>query len=163
MTTEPFMISRVFDAPRDRVWQAWTEPERLKEWFAPAGMTSTYSKLDLRPGGLYHYRLRTPDGKDIWGRWVIREVVKPKKLVFVVSFSDEKGGISRHPMSPDWPREMHSTVELADEGPKKTRVTITWLPLDPDAAERKAFDDGRGSLKQGWGGTLDHLTDYLKG
>ena len=159
----PFVISREYDVPRERVWQAWTEAERLQQWFAPAGMKSVYSKLDLRPGGRYHYCLRTPEGKDIWGRWAIREVAKLEKLVFVVSFSDEKGGISRHPMSPDWPREMLSTVELADEASKKTRVTISWLPLDPDASERKAFDDGRGSLKQGWGGTLDHLTDYLKG
>lgn len=162
MIVKPFVISREYDAPRERVWQAWTEPERLKAWFAPAGMKSIHSQLDLRPGGLYHYCLRAPDGKDIWGRWAIREVVKPEKLVFVVSFSDEKGGIGRHPMSPDWPREMLSTVELAEEGPRKTRVTITWLPLDPSDAERKAFDQGRGSLNQGWGGTLEHLTDYLK-
>jgi len=159
--TAPFVISRVFDAPRARVWQAWTEPERLKQWFTPKGFTGKVAKLDLRPGGSYHYCLTMPDGKDMWGRWAIREVTKPSKLVFVVSFSDEKGGITRHPMSPDWPREMLSTVELEDLG-RKTRVTVTWLPLNAGDTELKSFEDGRESMKQGWGGTLDHLVGFLK-
>ena len=160
MKTEPFVTSRVFDAPRDRVWQAWTEAERLKQWFAPKGFATTHCKLDLRPGGIYHYCLRTPDGKDMWGKWTIREVAKPKKLVFVDSFSDEKGGITRHPMSPDWPREMLSTVEFEEQGPK-TRVTVSWEPINAGDAELKTFEEGRDSMTQGWGGTLDYLVEYL--
>ncbi len=160
-SSEPFVISRVFDAPRDRVWQAWTEAERLKQWFAPRGFKTTYNKLDLRTGGMYHYCLRMPDGKDMWGKWAIREVRKPEKLVFVVSFSDEKGGITRHPMSPNWPREMLSTVEFEEQG-AKTRVTVRWVPLNETDLERKTFEDGRDGMKQGWGGTLDHLVEYLK-
>ena len=157
-----FEISRVFYAPRDRVWQAWTEAERLKQWFAPRGFKTTYNKLDLRPGGMYHYCLRMPDGKDMWGKWAISEVRKPEKLVFVVSFSDEKGGITRHPMSPNWPREMLSTVEF-EEQRAKTKVTVHWVPLDTSTdLERKTFEDGRDGMKQGWGGTLDNLVEYLK-
>jgi uncharacterized protein YndB with AHSA1/START domain len=157
---KPFVIERVFDAPRERVWQAWTEAERLKQWFAPTGFKTVHCKLDLRPGGTYQYCLRMPDGNDMWGRWAIREVSKPTKLVFVVSFSDEKGGITRHPMNPDWPREMLSTVEFEAQGPK-TKVTVTWIPINAGDTELKAFEDGRDSLKQGWGGTLDNLVGYL--
>ena len=53
--TAPFVISRVFDAPRERVWQAWTEVERLKQWFSPKGVTVIAGKMDLRTGGIYHY------------------------------------------------------------------------------------------------------------
>jgi uncharacterized protein YndB with AHSA1/START domain len=159
---KPFEISRVFDAPRDRVWAAWTEPDRLKQWFAPKGFTSPHCTLDLRPGGLYHYCLRGADGKDMWGKWVIREVVKPKKLVFVVSFSDPQGGITVHPMNPTWPREILSTVAFEAQG-GKTKVTVQWTPLDSSTdLERKTFEDGRDGMKQGWGGTLDHLVAHLK-
>lgn len=157
---KPFEIARVFDAPRERVWQAWTEAERLKQWFAPKGFTTSYCKLDLRPGGIYHYCLRGPDGKDMWGKWVIREVAKPKKLVFVVSFSDEKAGMTTHPMSPSWPREMLSTVEFEDQGPR-TRVTVRWIPINASDIENKTFEDGREGMKQGWGGTFEHFTAYL--
>jgi len=160
-TVAPFVTTRVFDAPRDRVWAAWTEAEQLKQWFSPRGFQTVQNKLDLRPGGMYHYCLRMPDGKDMWGKWAIREVAKPKKLVFVVSFSDEKGGITRHPMSPDWPREILSTVEFEAQGAAKTKVTVTWLPINAGDTELKTFEEGRDSMKQGWGGTLDNLVTHL--
>lgn len=156
-----FVIERVYDAPRERVWAAWTEAERLKDWFMPAGFTMVRCTMDLRVGGLFHYLLRTPDGQDVWGRWVLREIAKPERLVFVVSFSDPKAGISTHPMSPTWPREMLSTVRIAALGPR-TKVSVEYLPLDGSTdLEKKTFDDGRDSLKMGWGGTLDQLIGYL--
>jgi uncharacterized protein YndB with AHSA1/START domain len=118
--------------------------------------------MDLRVGGLFHYQLRMPDGQDLWGRWVLREIAKPERLVFIVSFSDPQAGISVHPMNLSWPREMHSTVCFAALGEKRTKVSVEWLPLEGSTdVEKKAFDDGRDSLKMGWGGTLDHLTGYL--
>jgi uncharacterized protein YndB with AHSA1/START domain len=158
---QPFVTTRVFDAPRERVWQAWTEAERLKQWFAPRGFQTTHNNLDLRPGGLYHYCLRMPDGKEMWGKWTFREIVKPAKLVFVVSFSDAKGGLARHPMNPNWPQQMLSTVEFEAQG-AQTRVTVSWLPLEASELERKTFEEGRDGMKQGWGGTLDGLVAYLE-
>ena len=63
-----FVISRVFNAPRELLWKCFTEPDRMKEWWGPKGVTVTVSKMDLRPGGTYHYCMRTPDGQDMWGR-----------------------------------------------------------------------------------------------
>jgi uncharacterized protein YndB with AHSA1/START domain len=158
---KPFVIERVFDAPRDKVWQAWTEAERLRQWFAPAGFKTVHNKLDLRPGGMYHYCLRMPGGKDMWGKWAIKEVAKPGRLVFVVSFSDEEGGITTHPMNPNWPREIHSMVELEAQG-KKTKVTVTWIPINASDLELKTFEDGREGMKAGWGGTFENYETYLK-
>ena len=158
----PFETQRVFDAPRDKVWRAWTEAERLKEWFAPRDFRMVSCKLDLRAGGLFHYCLRMPDGGDVWGKWLIREVAKPEKLVFIVAFSDADAGTTRHPMSPGWPLHIHSTILFEAQG-ARTRVTVRWAPHEATAEELKAFEEGRvGHLKQGWGGTLDHLEAYLR-
>lgn len=159
--TEPFVISRVFDAPRERVWSAWTEVERLKQWWGPKGFVVTHCKLDLRPGGLMHYCLRMPDGNEMWGRFVYREIVKPERLVFVNSFSDKDGGITVHPMSPNWPREMLTTVTFEAQG-GKTEVRVQWTLFDTATdLERKTFDEGRDSMKMGWTGTMDQFDAFL--
>lgn len=157
----PFVITRVFDAPRDRVWKAWTEEERLKHWWGPQGFKVHTCKVDLRPGGVFLYGMTAPGGSQMWGKFVYREIVAPEKLVFIVSFSDPQGGVTRHPGSPGWPLEMLSTVTFEAQG-GKTKVTVQWLPHNATEAERKTFDEGRDSMKQGWGGTLGQLADYLK-
>ena len=122
----------------------------------------THCKVDLRPGGIMHYCLRMPDGNEMWGRFVYREILPPEKLVFVNSFSDEKGGITVHPMSPTWPREMLTTVTFEAQGGGKTKVTVQWALFDTATdLERKTFDEGRESMKQGWTGTFDQFDAYL--
>jgi len=157
----PFVISRVFDAPRDKVWKAWTEVERLKQWWGPKGFVVTHCKVDLRPGGIMHYCLRTPDGNEMWGKFAYREIVKPERLVWINSFSDKEGGTTVHPMSPDWPREMLTKVTFEEQG-GKTKVTVQWTPVDASTeVERKTFEDGRGSMQQGWTGTFEQFEQYL--
>lgn len=160
--TAPFVISRVFDAPRDKVWKAWTEAERLKQWWGPKGYVVTHCKVDLRPGGNMHYCLRTPDGGEMWGKFAYREITQPERLIFVNSFSDPKGGVTRHPGHESWPLEMLSTVVFEAMG-GKTKVSVNWSPADASTdIERKTFDEGRDSMKQGWGGTMDQCAAYLK-
>lgn len=157
---DAFVISKTFNAPRDLMWKAWTESERMARWFGPKGVTIIHSKNDLRPAGVYHYGMRTPDGKEMWGKWIYREIAKPKRLVFVNSFSDEKGGITRHPLAPEWPLEMLSTITFDEKG-GKTTVTVKWAPINATEAERKTFDAGRASMTQGWSGTFEQLEAYL--
>ena len=156
----PFIISRTFDAPRELVWKAFTEPARMKEWWGPKGCTVIASKMDLRPGGTYHYGMRMPDGKEMWGKFVYREIVAPERLVFVNSFSDENGGLTRHPMSPTWPLEMLSTFRFT-EADGRTTFTVEWRPLDGTAEERATFDSAHQSMTQGWSGTMEQLGAYL--
>jgi uncharacterized protein YndB with AHSA1/START domain len=158
---KPFEISRVFDAPRDRVWKAWTEAERLKKWWGPKGFTVTHLTIDLRPGGIMHYCLRMPDGNEMWGRFTYREIEAARRLVFLNAFSDPKGGVTRHPWHASWPLEMLSTVTFDEQG-GKTTVTVQWIPVDASTdLERKTFDEGRDSMKQGWTGTMDQFAAYL--
>jgi uncharacterized protein YndB with AHSA1/START domain len=158
--TKPFVITRTFDAPRGKVWKTWTERARLLQWFGPKGFKMTTAKLDLRPAGTFHYCLRTPDGKEMWGKFVYREISAPERIVLVNSFSDEEGGLTRHPLSATWPLEMLSTTTLAEEG-GKTKLTVEWSPLNPTDEERKTFDSSRDGMKQGWTGTFDQLAEYL--
>jgi uncharacterized protein YndB with AHSA1/START domain len=158
---DAFIISRVFDAPRDLVWKAFTEPERMKRWWGPKGFTVIASKMDLRPGGTYHYGMRAPDGSAMWGKFVYREIVAPERMVFINSFSDEAGGVTRHPMAPSWPLETLSIFTLEEQPDGKTKLTIRWSPHNATEEERKTFAAGHDSMRQGWGGTLEQLTTYL--
>ncbi|MGQ0655672.1 MAG: SRPBCC family protein [Betaproteobacteria bacterium] len=158
---KPFEITRVVDAPRERVWKAWTEAERLKQWWGPKGFKVHTCKVDLRPAGVFLYGMESPDGADMWGKFVDRKIEAPRRLEFIVSFSDPKGGVTRHPWSPGWPLEILSTVSFEEQGPGKTRVTVQWSPHNATEEERKTFDEGRASMQQGWGGTFDQFADYL--
>ncbi len=155
-----FVITRVFDAPRDLVWKAWTERERLMEWFGPKGFTMSTAKLDFRPGGVFLYALKGPDGKEMWGKFVYREIVPQEKIVLVSSFSDAKGGLTRHPFSATWPLEMLSTTTFVEKG-GKTTITLHWAALNATDEERKTFDTSHASMNAGWTGTMDQLAAYL--
>ena len=156
----PFVISRVFDAPRERVWRAWTEAQQLKQWWGPKGFKVHTCKVDLRPGGVFLYGMKAPDGSDTWGKFTYREIKAPEKLVFIVSFSDPKGGVTRHPHMEDWPLQTLSTVTF-EQVDRKTKVTVQWSPHEATEAERKTFEDGKPSMQQGWSGTFEQFTDYL--
>jgi uncharacterized protein YndB with AHSA1/START domain len=158
--SKDFVISRTFDAPRDLVWKAWTERDRMMEWFGPKGFTMTKATLDFRPGGIFHYCLKGPDGKEMWGKFVYREIVPPEKIVHVHSFSDEKGGVTVHPMSPTWPREMLSTATFTEKD-GKTTITLTWATLNATPEEQKTFDSNFEGMTMGWTGTFEQLTAYL--
>jgi len=155
-----FVITRVFDAPRELVWKALTEPERLNRWWGPAGFSTRVHSLDLRPGGLFRYSQQIPDGKEMWGKWVYREIVPPERLVSLVSFTDEAGNPIRHPLIPDWPLEMLSTATLS-ERQGKTTLTIAASAHNATELDRKTFEAGHDSMKQGFTGTLDRLAEYL--
>ena len=158
---EPFVISRVFDAPRVLVFKAFTEPERMQHWWGPRGCKVIAQTMDLRPGGIYHYALQVADGNTLWGRFVYREIAAPERIVCVTSFSDEKGGVTHHPMSPNWPLEMLSTFIFEDVGSDRTKLTVMWVPISVSDAEREAFEAGRGSMTMGWTGTFERLEAYL--
>jgi uncharacterized protein YndB with AHSA1/START domain len=156
-----FVISRVLDAPRDVVWQCFTDQERMKAWWGPKGVTVLSSKMELRPGGLYHYSMQWPGAPVMWGRFVYREIVPTERLVFISSFSDENGGVTRHPLAPQWPLEMLTTFTFEEVPGGKTSFTVRWAPHNASAEERKTFDEGHASMTQGWSGTLERLEGYL--
>jgi uncharacterized protein YndB with AHSA1/START domain len=101
-------VTRTFDAPREAVFKAWTEADRIAKWWAPGDWTTEVRTLDARPGGIFHYCMRGPDGTEAWGIMTYREVVAPERLVGEDAFSDKQGSIV--PPVSSW------TVEFIDEG-----------------------------------------------
>lgn len=157
----PFTISRDLDAPRELVYQACTDVAHLARWMGPQGAKVIHAAMDLRVGGTYHYAMELPGGLRMWGKQVFRELQPPERLVYVQSFSDEAGGLTRHPLSAAWPLQMLSTVTFADLGGRRTRMTISWVPYEPDEAGLAAFDAARGSMEQGFTGQFVNLEAHL--
>ncbi len=160
MNEQEFTITRVFDAPRELVFKAWTEGERLAHWWGPKGYKIRIAKLDFRPGGVFHYSMTTPAGDEWWGKFVYREIVPPERLVFVNSFSDAQGGVTRAPMSPTFPLEMLSTITFTEHD-GQTTVTLRAVPVNASEEESKTFAGMRESMQKGWTGTMDQLAAYL--
>lgn len=149
------LITRMFDAPRELVWRAWTDPEYFKRWWGPRDYTCPFCEMDLRPGGKYLYCMRSPQGMDYWGTGVFREVVLLERIVFTDSFADEKGNVvpaTQYGMSPDFPLEMLVTVTFEDlQGKTKMTLRHSGLPTGPDL-------DG---TQQGWNESFDKLAGHL--
>ncbi|MBV8790542.1 MAG: SRPBCC domain-containing protein [Pseudolabrys sp.] len=156
---KPFVLTRTLNAPRQLVWDVWTKADHLKNWFGPAHVEVISAKVDLRPGGLFHYGMKTPAGI-MWGKWIFREIVAPEKLVVVVSFSDENQGLTRHPLAPTWPMQTLSTTTFVEKD-GKTEMTLVWQPYEATAEEIATFDAGRPGMTQGWAGTMGSLDAYL--
>ena len=159
-STEEFVISRTFNAPRALVWKAWSEAERLAQWWGPKGCKIRVVKLEFRPGGTFHYAMQFKPGHEMWGRFIYREIAAPERIVFVNSFSDVKGGIMRAPFKDTWPLEVLNTVTFTEQG-GKTTMTLRGAPIKATAEELEAFAGMFASMQQGFGGTFDQLAAYL--
>ena len=155
-----FVIERVFDAPRDLVWEAFTRAEHLKHWWGPKGFKIFHCQIDLRPGGIFHYGMQSPTGNEMWGKWIFREIVRPERLAYAFSFSDKDGGLTRHPMAPTWPAEMLGTTTFIAQG-GKTLLRNTASALNPTEEERETFEAGFAGMDAGFNATWDQLAAYL--
>ncbi|MDM5188793.1 SRPBCC domain-containing protein [Bacillus sp. DX4.1] len=155
------IITRIFDAPRDLVFKMWTDSEHLKHWWGPKGLTMHIAKLDLRSDGVFHYSMKSPDGQEMWGKFVYREISVPDKLVFINSFSDEEGNTVRAPFSPTWPLEIQNTLMFSEEE-GKTKLIMQGTPVSATEEKHKTFQAAHDGVKQGFTGTLDQLADYIK-
>lgn len=162
MTTTPFVISREFNAPRKLVWLAHTDAAHMSRWYTPAGAKVIHMSLDLRPGGVYHYGLRFPDGGEMWGKQLYREIVPYEKIIHLQAFSDAAGGISRHPMAPTWPALMHATTTFEDAGDNRTRLTVSWSPFEASPEEIATFDAARANMSGGFAGTFAQLDAWFE-
>ena len=158
--SEKFEITRVFEASREQVWDAWTKPDQLARWLAPKGVTSEVKHFELRPGGHLHSKLTGEDGAVSWGKNTYREIDSPSRLVWEQGFSNEGGEIVPAPYPMPWPALMLTTVVFEDAG-AHTRVTLTWEPIDPSKEERESFAQVLPSMTGGWTGTFDQLDTFL--
>ena len=136
-------ITRLFDAPRELVWAAWTEPEQITRWLGPKGWTAHSGGGDLRPGGAWRSCIRSPQGEDLWASGEYREIDPPSRLVFTYAWESPAGERNR---------ETLITIGFA-ESAGKTHMTFTQQGLE--SAESR---DGHES---GWSQAFDDLAAHL--
>jgi len=151
------VITRVLEAARAAVWAAWTEPERVKRWWGPTGFTTPVARIDLRPGGIYHTCMRSPEGQEFWSKGTYCEVVVPERIVCTDSFADAEGSVvepSHYGMSATWPREALITVTFAEHG---SATTLTVRHAVGAATESEAD-----MCRKGWEEMLDRLPGELR-
>jgi uncharacterized protein YndB with AHSA1/START domain len=149
------LITRVFDAPREQVWKAWTDPEHFKKWWGPEHFTAPVSEIDLRVGGTYFNCMRSPDGQDYYTTGVYREIVPLERIVYTDSFADKNGNAvppSDYGMD-DLPMEMEVTVTF-EEQDGKTKMTLRHVGFP--AGEHSEMAEA------GWNGSFDKLAASLK-
>lgn len=148
---QEFVIERQFNAPRTLMFQVFTQPEHLKRWWAPQPYTIPVCTIDLRPGGIWHYSMRSPEGQDHWARSVYREIVPPEKLVYTSTFADE------HANPIEGVPEHLATVTFIEQA-SKTQVSARFQFASAEAL-KAAVDMG---MVQGLSMTLDYLVGYAQ-
>jgi uncharacterized protein YndB with AHSA1/START domain len=154
--SEDLVITRIFDAPREVVWKAWTDPEHIKRWWGPKNFTAPFIKSDFRVGGKYLYCMRSAEGKDYWSTGVYREIDPLKRIVVTDSFADKEGNVvtaSEYGMEGDWPLELLVTVTFEDHD-GKTRFTLRHAGI-PGGEIFKMTNEG-------WNESLDKFANSLK-
>jgi uncharacterized protein YndB with AHSA1/START domain len=157
----PFFITRVFKAPKDRVWKAWSDAASLQQWWGPKGCTVEALRFEFQPGGFFHYAMKFAGTPTWWGRFNYREIAPQERIVWLNSFANAQCGIARAPFSEVCPMEIENTATFTEKD-GVTTVSLRALPFGESAAERQYFEELKPSLEQGYGGTLDQLGDYLK-
>jgi uncharacterized protein YndB with AHSA1/START domain len=149
------VVERVFDAPRELVWKAWTEPEAVMRWWGPKGFTSPACQIDLRVGGRYLWCMRSREGQEYWSTGVYRELVQPERLVCTNSFADAEGNpvpASHYGIPEDFPEETLTTLTFEELG-GKTKLTLRTEGMPAGEAQANA--------NTGWNQAFDKLAAYL--
>lgn len=145
------VIERIFAAPRKLVWRVFTEPEHLKHWWAPSGSTLSYCTIDLRPGGIWFYCIRSPEGDEQWVKSVYYEIVEPERITYNTTFVDAQANPNY-----DLP-EQQSTALLSEQGGKTMFTAHVHLKSSADL--QKVIDLG---MIRGTAICWNALADYLK-
>lgn len=151
MGEQEFVLERQFAAPRTLMFQVFTQPGHLKRWWAPRPYTISTCTVDLRPGGVWHYSMRSPEGQEHWARSVYNEIVPPEKLVYTSTFADEHA-------NPIEGVPEHLTTVIFTEEAGKTQVTAR-IQFASAAALKVAVEMG---MVQGLNMTWDYLSEYVQ-
>jgi uncharacterized protein YndB with AHSA1/START domain len=152
---QDLVITRLFKAPRALVFRAWSDPQHLMRWFCPDGFTTPLCTVDFRVGGIFHYYMRAPDGKDYHGRGVYQELVVPERIAYLDTFTDANGQVvppSFYGIPGNEVVESLVTVTFEAQG-DQTLLTIRH-------ALRGSAEETAGA-REGWTQMLGHLAKAL--
>jgi uncharacterized protein YndB with AHSA1/START domain len=152
--SKDIVINRVFDAPRELVWKAWTEPDRLVRWWGPKDYTCPSANIDPRVGGKYLASMRSPEGKDLWSTGLYEEVVEPERLAMTDSFADPMGNVvpaSYYQMPGEYPLELHLSI-VFEEQEGKTMMTLRHSGMPAETSK---------DAEMGWNESFDKLAEDI--
>ncbi len=158
-----YTINRVFDAPREMVWRAWTDPALLNRWYGP-GVETVIHRFDLEPGGVWLNEMKWGENSN-FQKMQFLDVVTGQKLIWHHISCDADWNTAVNPMMPDWPRILLTTVTFADDG-GKTMVSLSQQPHEASEAEIACFAETMAGMDKGWGAgyaILDELFSELQG
>ncbi|MBX2835667.1 MAG: SRPBCC domain-containing protein [Gammaproteobacteria bacterium] len=162
-STEPSVIVREFDAPRQLVFDAWTQVEHLNNWMFPMpGCQCEFVSADIKTGGTSLHKITMPNGQEMWLFTKYEEVTSPDTLIFLQYMSNESAEILPHPAMPDWPKDMLATLHFESLSESRTKITFLWEPRNPTEKELAAFEASRADHQRGWGAGMDQLAVYLQ-
>lgn len=153
-----YVLERTFDAPRALVWKTWTDPALLTRWYGP-NVETIIHRLEAKPGGLWLNEMKM-GGKSMYQRAEYTEVDAPSRLVCLMSTTDAEWNLAPHPMSPDWPKTLLTTVTFKEKD-GKTHMRLEWVPHDASGAEIAFFASAIDNLGKGWGAGMDLLEKLL--
>jgi len=143
-----YILDRVFDAPRDMVWRAWTDPDLLQRWYGP-NVETIIHEFDAEPGGFWLNEMKWGD-KSMFSKVIFQEVTEPERMVWHHCSTDGGWNVTANPMMPDWPRILLTTVTFQDMG-DKTNVRLHQVPIEATAAEIACFTKMMSGMDGGWG------------
>ena len=155
---ERMVITRVFDAPRALVWEAWTNPKYVMQWWGPKGFTAPVCKIDFRVGGKFLCCMRAPDGKEGWNGGEYREIIPYEKIVYSLYFADSKGNKiepAEHGIDHEAIDDARDVVIFEDLGNGQTKLTMI-------GNETMEFAKTSGQL-EGWYEVLDKVAVVIAG
>ena len=159
-TVEPSVMTREFDAPMQRVYEAWTDKRHLCRWQVPGpDVKCEYVSADIRSGGSALHRMIMPGGGEMWLLTCYHELDPYHTIVFTQYPSNPDGEILPPPM-PNWPKEIQATIRLSEEA-GKTLMEFIWQPVNPTPEEAEAWEASRPQHGKGWGGAFELLSAYL--
>ena len=153
-----FVLDREFDANRELVWLAWTDPKLLQRWYGP-GVETVIHKFDLEPNGEWLNEMKMNSGSN-FQKMIFQEVSKPDKLVWHHCSTDENWNIAANPMMPDWPRILLTTVDFQERG-DRTSVRLSQIPMDATDAEIACFAKMKDGMGGGWGSGYTIIDELL--
>lgn len=156
----PAVLTRVFDAPQQLVYEAWTQARHLCQWQVPNSEVScVYQSADIRSGGSALHKMVMSSGHEMWLLTKYHELNPYDRIVFTQYESNESGDVLP-PSMPNWPKEIRATVNLSEiDG--KTQMEFVWQPVNPSQAEADAWEASRTQFSNGWGGSFELLAEYL--
>lgn len=150
------VMTRIFQAPVEWVWKAWTDPKIIEQWWGTTGNRSKFGCVEFREGGKFFVNIEEANGSIIWRTGTYEKIIPHKKIVCTDSFSDKDGNIvlgNDIGMLGNWPRKLYITIEFEEIDPQQTKMVVSHEGVPKD---------GQDECVEGWNESLDKFAEVVE-